>query len=456
MIQQILLPKLGETMTEATIEKWHKREGDAIKKGEVILEITTDKATLEVEATVAGILRKVLAPEKATLPVNAVIALAGEANDPLPANLNDLLAAAQSGQAAAPAAETKKAEDAPAAAADAPATSAAPTGERFASPRARAKARGEKVPLSILQGSGPNGRIVEKDVLAYLRRRDQVKATPVAIEIALERGLDLTQVKGTGPAGKITKEDALAAKVAAAPAAKAVKEGRIELSAMRRVVADRMTKSKREAPHFYLTMEIDMTAAAAFRAKLNADLAAEASAKAAGKVRIAFHDLIIRACAKAMKDNPAMNVAWGGDHIRQRGDINISLAVALDEGLIVPVVKNAGALTLAQTAQASARLIEKARSKKLTPDEYEGGCLTISNLGMFDIDSFLPVINPGESGIMGIGRIAQKVVVKDGGIHIRSILTATLSADHRAVDGAIAAKFFKRVKELLETPESLV
>jgi pyruvate dehydrogenase E2 component (dihydrolipoamide acetyltransferase) len=282
-------------------------------------------------------------------------------------------------------------------------------------------------------------------VSAHLALREQVRATPTAIELACERGVDLTALRGTGPAGKISKEDVLAAKVATTRPA-AARERRIELTAMRRIVAERMAKSKREAPHFYLTMEVDMTAAAALRAKLNAE----------GKTRVGFHDLLIRACAKSFGENPMMNVAWAGDHLRVRAEINIGLAVALDEGLIVPVIRNADQLDLAATARASAPLIEKARSKRLLPDEYEGGCLTISNLGMFDVDNFIPVINPGESAILGVGRIAQKPVIIGGGVQVRSMMSCTLSADHRAVDGAIAAKFLKRVKELLEKPDELI
>ncbi len=314
------------------------------------------------------------------------------------------------------------------------------------------RAKEARVPLQILRGSGPGGRIVEKDVSEYLARREPVRATPTAIEMACERGIDLTALRGTGPGGKISKEDVLAAQPAAARPA-AARERRVELTAMRRIVAERMAKSKREAPHFYLTMEVDMTAAAALRAKLNADLPAggvglpaggvglpaEASAKTGGKMRVGFHDLLIRACAKSLGENPMMNVIWGGDHIRVRAEINIGLAVALDEGLIVPVIRNADHLDLAATARTSAQMIEKARSKRLLPDEYEGGCLTISNLGMFDVDNFIPVINPGESAILGVGRIAQKPVVIAGGIQVRSMMSCTLSADHRAVDGAIAA-----------------
>jgi pyruvate dehydrogenase E2 component (dihydrolipoamide acetyltransferase) len=458
VIQPVYMPKLGQTMEEATIERWHKSEGDAVKKGDVILEITTDKATLEVESTVAGVMRKILAPEKIVLAVNTVVALVGAPEDALPDNIAELEAIARGEKklAAAPAAAAPKSA-APATAsartpqaaapaqpvAVAPAAPVAqPSGRIIVSPRARKLAKDEKVPLAILPGSGPNGRIIEKDVTAYLARRDQVRPTGTAIAVAFERGIDLSTLKGTGPGGRVTKEDVLSAPVAGAPA---VRGKRVELSAMRRVVAQRMTQSKREAPHFYLMMDIDMTAAAAFRKKLN-DAATQ---------RIAFHDLVIRACAKAFQENPAMNMVWGGDCLIQRDEINVSLAVALDEGLIVPVVKDADQLDLAGTAKASARLIERARSKKLTPDEYEGGCLTLSNLGMFDVENFIPVINPGESAILGMGRIAPKPVVIDGAVCIRSMMACTLSGDHRAVDGAIAAKFLKCVKDLLEAPEQL-
>jgi len=264
----------------------------------------------------------------------------------------------------------------------------------------------------------------------------------VAKTLAAERGVDVTLIKGTGPSGRITRDDVLAAPIAA-PAAGA--ETRVELSAMRRVVANRMSQSKREAPHFYLFMDIDMTAAVAMRQRLNTE----------GSVRIGFHDLLIAACAKALAAHPAMNSAWDNGALRRRGEVNIGLAVAIDEGLMVPVVKNADRLSITAIAQMSKGLIDKTRSKRLIPDEYEGGCLTISNLGMFDVDCFLPIINPGESAILGVGRIAAKPVVIDGAIHLRSIMTAALAGDHRVVDGAIAAAFLKSVKDTLEAPEQL-
>ena len=320
MIQRILVPKLGQTMEEAVIEKWHKKEGDTVEKGDVILEITTDKATLEVEAFSGGTIRKLLALEGITLPVNTVIALVGEPDDPLPDDLPALEAAARG--KAAPATPPAPAQDVattpappPAAPAPSPAPQpspavATPSGRILISPRARRLARKEKVPASVLRGTGPNGRIVEKDLLAYLEKRKSIRVTPAAKAIALERGVDVTLVKGTGPAGRVTRDDVLAAAPAARPTAPA--PGRVELSAMRRVVAQRMSLSKREAPHFYLLLDIDMTEAVKVRKRVNDT----------GDVRVGFHDMIIRACATAMAEQPAMNVAWDNETILQRGEVN--------------------------------------------------------------------------------------------------------------------------------------
>ncbi|HRU04882.1 MAG TPA: dihydrolipoamide acetyltransferase family protein [Candidatus Brocadiia bacterium] len=472
MIQEVLMPKLGQTMESAVIEKWLKKPGDRVAKGDVLMEIQTDKANLEVESFVDGTLLAHVGKEGETFPVNTVVALIGAPGDALP-DIETLRAKALSGgaapapaaaPAAAPAPAVPAAAPAPppvaAAAPAAPAAAApAPAGRIFASPRARSRAAQEKVPLAILRGSGPDGRIVEKDVLAYLDRIKDLRATPVAREIALEKNVDLSLVKGTGPGGKITKEDveaaaasAPAARVAAAPVAAAaaapaaaVPGAAAPLSAMRRIVASRMSQSKREAPHFYITMEVDMSAVVAMRKSVNAQ----------GRVKVSYHDFLIKACGRAFAEQPAMNVSFAGDGIVRRAEINVGLAVSIDDGLMVPVVKNVDKLSLAGVAEKSHELIEKARSKRLTPDEYQGGGLTISNLGMFDVDWFYPIINPGESAIIGVGRIVDKVVVINGGIHIRPIMTLAMAADHRAVDGAVAAAFLKRVKELLQTPAEL-
>jgi len=449
MIQEVLMPKLGQTMEEARVEKWHKAEGDPVAKGDVLLEIQTDKAVLEVESFVSGTLRKIVARAGETFPVNTVIALVGDPGDKLP-DIEALRAKALAGKVEAQPAATPQPAPAGApqpTAAPAPAAQVAPpsppppSGRVFASPRARRRAREEKVPIRLIRGTGTGGRIVEKDVLDYAEKLHDRRVTPTARELAFERGVDILAVKGTGPGGKITKEDVLAAAVAA-PAAAARP---VEMTAMRRIVAERMSQSKREAPHFYLTVEVDMSAAVALRKAVNAQ----------GGAKVSYHDVLIRACALAFAEQPAMNVSFRGDALAQRNEINIGLAVAIEDGLMVPVIRNVDRLSLVGVAEKSHELIEKARGKRLTPDEYQDGCLTVSNLGMYDIDWFYPIINPGEPAILGVGRIADKPVVIDGGIHVRPVMALALCADHRAVDGATAAAFLKRVKDLLQAPEGL-
>lgn len=442
MINKVAMPRFGQTMEEGTIERWAKEVGDQVDAGDLLLEITTDKATLEVEAFVSGTLRKRLAEEGETVKCGRIIALVGDPDEELPDVSDDetaLPAQAPATEAApAPAAPAPApASPAPAAAAPPRPAVAAPTGRLFASPRARRRADIEKTALGAITGSGPGGRIVEADVLAYAAQVAERKVTPVAREIAFDRGIDLLSIQGSGPEGRITKADVLAATAA---------EDQVQpLSAMRRIVAQRMFESKRDVPHFYLTVEVDMTDTVAHRAELNAE----------GDVKISFNDFIMKACAIAFKDNPAMGSVWAGDAIVLKSQVNIGLAVALEEGLIVPVVRDVDKKSLKEVAATSRALIEKARAKRLTPDEYEDGRLTISNLGMMDIDCFIPIINPGEAAILGVGRIAEKVVAKDGGIHIRSMMTMTLSADHRVVDGAIAASFLKQVKDLLQSPTEI-
>jgi len=447
-MNKIVLPKLGQTMEEGTLEKWHIKAGDTVASGDVIAEITTDKATLEVQCFHDGTIRRILVEEGATVPVNTLIAVVGDPDEEIPEGFLDAVPEPVKVQAeeqtpapaAAPAAE--RTPSAPVAVA-APAVAGRPAGRIFASPRARKCAKAEEIPLAVLTGSGPNGRIVEQDVLTYRARRERVRFTPTARQLAYERGVDLLSVAGTGTEGRITREDVESAP-AAAPAAGFT--GRREpLTAMRRIVAERMSQSKREIPHYYLTIDIDMTQTVALRAALNAS----------GDVRISFNDFLSKAVAVAAADVPEVNAVWDGDAILYKGSFNVGIAVGLDEGLIVPVVRDVDRKSLRQIAVESADLIARARSKKLIPDEYEGGSLTITNLGMFDVETFGPVINPGESVILGVGKIADQVVVIDGGMHIRKIMKVTLAGDHRVIDGVRGATFLKRVKELLADPDAL-
>jgi pyruvate dehydrogenase E2 component (dihydrolipoamide acetyltransferase) len=439
MVDEVQMPKLGQTMEEGTVETWLVTEGDEVKKGEPLFEVTTDKATLEVEAFVSGTLLKIVVPEGETVPVNTVIAYVGEKGEAIPE--------APPPQPAPARKEEKPAEGAPAARVRAVEAAAPPAatitvppppkpGEVRASPRARKLAEAEKVPLAVLKGSGPGGRIIEEDVEKYIQAVRNILITPTAKELAFQYGIDLRQATGTGANGRITKEDI----ESAAAAAPAVQTGRVELTAMRRIVAERMTESKTTAPHFYLTVEVDMANVIALRKRLNEE----------NNARVAYNDIVIKACADAFGSVPRMNASCGGDHVVISDRADIALAVSIEDGLMVPVVRNVQAKDYLQISADTQELIERARSKKLGPDDYEGGSLTVSNLGMFGIDSFLPIINPGQAAIIGVGRIQDKVVVRDGGIHIRPMMTMTLCCDHRVVNGAEGAQYIAAVKERLE------
>jgi len=451
MIQKVTMPKLGQTMEKGVIEKWIKNEGDEVKKGDILLEITTDKATLEVESYAAGTLLKIVAHEGDEVPVNQLIAVVGDPGEEIP---EELLKAPPppppapekvEAKAAAPAAAPSRAPAlSPVAAPAATATAVAPAPEPvaapkrlFVSPRARRLAQGELVPVKCLKGSGPGGRIVEADVKAYLEEVSSLKVTPAARALAFQKSVDIRAVTPSGARGRIMKEDVMAV-------ADEIGEA-VEPSAMRRVIAERLTQSKQQIPHFYLMLEIDMTDAVAWRKERNDR----------GGQKVSFNDMLMMACAKGFAEVPAMNRRWEGGMIIERRAVNIGLAVALDDGLIVPVIRHIERKNLDEVAAESARLVERARGKKLTPDEYEGGCLTISNLGMFGIDMFVPIINPGESAILGVGCIAERPVVRDGQIVARAVMHLTLAGDHRVLDGASAAGFLKVVREVLENPDEL-
>lgn len=441
MIQRVTLPALGETVDTSTIERWLKKEGDTVATGDILCEITTDKATLEVESYYKGTLLKVVAAEGAELPVGALIAVVGDPGEEIP---DDILAevaprAAAEGAAAPPAGapEPVAAEAAPSAAEPAP-----PPGRVFASPRARRTARERGVALAGIQGTGPGGRIVEADVTAAAEAAPAVKASPLARRLAERQGVDLAAARGTGPGGKVMKADVLAA--ARAPA---VSPGTVvPLTAMRRIVAERMLHSKQTAPCYYLQMDVDMTDLAELRSKLNAG---------AGDGKISFNDFIIKAAALALKAFPQVNSRWVEGGIERRGAAHVGLAVALEEGLVVPVVRDADTKPLGEIACETTDFAQRARSKKLLPDEYQDGCMTVSNLGMFGIRTFVPVVNPGESTILGLGVIQDCVVCRHGGIHIRKMMTMTLSVDHRLVDGAVGAQFIEMIRDLLEAPQRL-
>jgi pyruvate dehydrogenase E2 component (dihydrolipoyllysine-residue acetyltransferase) len=438
LLQEVLLPRLGQTVEEASIDKWCVSEGDVVKKGDILLEITTDKATLEVESFVEGTVLKIYAAAGETVPVQVVIAYVGDPEqDEAPAEPPDSFEV-ESEAGAAPAAPT--ASDAPAAARPASAAPSARSGRLIISPRAKARAEREKVTPLAIRGTGPNGRIVEKDVLAYAGKVNALRISPTAREIAFQRGVDLLTVAGTGTNGRIMKEDVEQAQTLSIGGGTA--GNLLEWTPARRVIAERMSQSKREAPHFYLQVEIDMTQAVAMRGEM----------KAAGN-KVSFNDMIIKAIALGLAEVPMMNAAWAGpDEIALESSADVSLAVSLDDGLVTPVVRGVEALDLAGIAAQSSVLIDKARNKRLAPFEYEGGTITLSNLGMYGVGNFLPIINPGQASILGVGAIADKVVAIDGGMAVRKMMGVTLAIDHRVANGADAAAFLQAVKAALESP----
>ena len=449
MLRDIVLPRLGQTMEEGTIERWHKKEGDKVRKGEVLYELTTDKATLEVESFADGVLRKILVGDGQTVPVNELIAILGDEKDELPSDLEAYRArAAAAAVSEEEVAGKPAAAPQPAAAAEAPAP-ASPPRRILASPRAKKVAEELKAPLAALRGSGPEGRIIERDVLEFAEKVSRIKSTASARQAACEAGLSILDVEPSEPGARISKEDVLRAAAAvrapAKPAAAPRPGGRAALSPMRQTIARRMSESKQTIPHFYLVGDVQMRKALEKRQQLNAS----------GELHITITDLIVRAVALALKAHPRMNARFDGNAIVFNPQINVGVAVAVADGLFVPVVKNADSKGIAQVSAELKSLAQAARAGKLIPEQYEGGSITISNLGAFGVDYFLPIINPPEAAILGIGRVAEQAVVQEGAIRIEPVMKVALSADHRVVDGAEAAKFFQSFQELLERAEQI-
>jgi pyruvate dehydrogenase E2 component (dihydrolipoamide acetyltransferase) len=415
----ILMPRLSDTMTEGVIAGWHKKVGDAVKKGDLLADVETDKATMELESYKNGKLLYIGAQKGDKVPVNALLCIIGEEGK---VDVDKIVAAAKGGPAA-PAAEAPAAKKETAGGA-ASTTAAAPAKEAASAPAA---------------DSSSNGR---------------VKASPLAKKLAAEKGINIAQVQGTGDGGRITKSDidnykpATAAEAkptataASGAAAGQVSFDEVPVTQMRKAIARSLSGSLFTAPHFYVTMAIDMDKAVESRAKLN-----EVS-----KVKISFNDMVLKACAIALKQHPAINSSWLGDTIRVNHHVNIGVAVAVPDGLLVPVVRFADTKTLSQIGTEVKEFAQKAKDKKLQPSDWEGSTFTISNLGMFGVDEFTAIINPPDACILAVGGIQQVPVVKDGTIKPGNIMKVTLSCDHRVVDGASGAAFLLTLKSLLEEP----
>lgn len=453
MATKVTLPLLGQTMEEGTIIKWFKKEGDRVEKEEPLLEVMTDKANMEVESPESGVLLKIVAQEDETVPVKGLIAILGEPGEDISALLAEAGAAgeASAAPAEAPAEEKKVAEPS----APAPAAAAPAGGRVAASPRARRLAEEHGIDLAQLApGSGPGGRIIEKDVLRAIESGAAAApaapaATPLAAKVAEEKGVDLAAVSGSGPGGKIRREDVEAAAApAAVPLAPRVPLGGvIPFAGLRKAVADNLEKSARAVIPVTLTMGVDMTEATRMREQLK-----PVYEKKHG-VKLSFTDIVIKAVARAIEDYPIMNSSLEGDQIRIYDGVHVCVAVAVPDGLLAPVVRDANLKPLWAISAEVRDLAERGRSGRLGPSELSGGTFTVTNLGAYGVEHFNAIINPPQCAILAVCAIQKKpVVVDEDRIEVRPMMNICLTFDHRIVDGAPAAEFLAHVKNLLENP----
>jgi pyruvate dehydrogenase E2 component (dihydrolipoamide acetyltransferase) len=437
---QVTMPMLGLTMEEGTVAEWLKREGDAVKKDEPLLTVEMDKGTVEVPSPASGVLRRIVVQPGTTVAVKALIAEIGEPGEVLAAP-TALVAAAVDSPAAV-------GQSRPSALATETANSRNALGGRvFASPRARMRARALNVDLATLHGSGPHGRIVEADVLSVdALEPTRVHATPLARRLAQEHGVSVADIQGSGPGGRITQDDVLRAAQGRA------RTDSQPLSRIRRITAERMAVSAQATARVTLFLDADFSEAARFRQQLQPEFAR------LGVEKLPWDAVIARAAALALVDHQAVLTQWiDGEGLRRSSGVHVGVAVALEpEGLVVPVLKDAATRSLRELAADLLALVDKAKSGRLSPTEMQGGSFTITNLGAYGVDGFTPIINPPETAILGVGRIAEKAVVVDGKIEVRAMCTLSLSFDHRVVDGAPAAAFLARLADLLARPYALL
>lgn len=442
MAQKVIMPKQGLQMTEGTIIKWIVKEGGECKIDEPLFEIETDKLTITIKAETDGTLLKIVHGEGDVVPITQIIGIIGKPGEDISALLAE--AAKEGGAAApaeAPAAEAPKAEAAKEVAAVPSETVVRAAGERvLITPRAKELAIEKGIDYTVIKGTGEEGIIVENDVKNF--KADTVKATPLAVKDAAKAGVDLHSVVGTGIKGKVTRADIAAAIENGTLGSVAPCETEVvPLTGMRKAIANNMMKSLSETAQASIRVAVDMTNAMELRNTY----------KAAEK-KISYNDIIVKACTIALDEFPMMNASMDDKNITYHHYCNIGIAVAVDNGLIVPNVKHAELLRLEEIAKVSNELIAKARDGKLKSDEFKGGTFTITSLGSFGVDEFIAVINPPESGILAVGSIVKTPVVVNDEIVIRPIMKLSLTYDHRIVDGGPAAKFLNRIKTLIEHP----
>ena len=420
MATTVVMEALSPTMEEGRVVKWTKREGDPVKAGDTLAEVETDKAVMELVARADGSLLKIVVPEGQTVPVGNVVAYIGAAGESVGSG------------------ERGAAGVAPPAAPTAPAPAPAPPPPPAARPAAAAPAPAPAPPAAPVGAAG------------------RVKASPLARRIAQDAGVDLGSVTGSGPGGRVVKRDVEGRSAQPGPAAPGLRPlpgpsvpfEDVPLTQIRKTIAKRLVSSIGPVPHFFLTTEVDMERAAEARDAINRQLG--------DRGKISFNDIVIKATALALAKHRACNAWFQDDHIRYWNEVHVGMAVAVEDGLITPVIRHADRKPMLAIGQEARVLAQKARDRKLTPAEYTGATFSVSNLGMFDIDQFTAVINPPEAGILAVGSIAPKPVAEDGQIEIRRRLRVTMSCDHRVIDGATGAAFLQTLKQMLENPLAMV
>ncbi len=447
MAEVVNMIALSPTMEEGTLAEWRKQEGDTVEEGEVIADVETDKATMEMESWYDGTVLKLLADANSSVAVGDPIAIVGEEGE----DIDDLLADLEGGGGAAAEAEPEEAAE------------AEPEEGAEAEPEAAEAEAPEPEPVpEAVEPAEAEPETAEAP--ATEQQQGRLRASPLARRIAADRGIDLARIDGSGPSGRIIKrdvEEAAERPEAAEPAAERPETAAAEppaqpaeiageevpLSQMRKTIAKRLQSSWQSAPHFMLTVDIDMADTMARRKEIN-----EALEESERGGKISVNDFIVKACAEGLREYPKMNVAYQGDHVMQYDEVHIGVAVAVEDGLVTPTIRDADQKSLSAISRESRELAEKARNKNLEPGDYGGSTFSVSNLGMYGIDHFTAVLNPPEAGILACGAVKEVPVAEDGELTVGTRMKVTLSCDHRAVDGAMGAEFLDKVKNLLENP----
>ena len=425
MAEIVRMPKLSDTMTEGVVAEWHKKVGESIESGDLLADIETDKATMEFESFQEGVLLHIGVEKGQTAPVDSILAILGEEGEDVAALLKEAEKEVE---------VTEKEEE--------QSQDAKPVVEKTSAPVAPVVSAPAPTPAPIAQQTVTSSNFPSTASISS----QEIKASPLAKKLAEERGINLRLVKGTGTEGRIIKRDI--DNFQGKSAISGVESfSDAPVSQMRKVIAQRLAESKFSAPHFYLTVQIDMDNAMAARKSINESIS---------PAKISFNDLVVKAVAVSLKDNPKVNASWYGDFIRYNDHVHIGVAVAVDEGLLVPVVRFADEKPLTQIGAEVKEFAQRAKDKKLQPEDWEGNTFTISNLGMFGIDEFTAIVNPPDSCILAVGGIQQTPVVKSGQVVPGNVMKVTLSCDHRVVDGAVGSAFLNSFKNYLENPVLLL